>query len=377
MFQFPSLNGLLDRARASFRANLKGSDAWVWPNNVYASAKVVAGMTFEVMGFAAYIQKQIFAHTAPDIESLRLHGNEYGISQKPAAPASGRVVFTVTGNITVETGAILQRADGVRYTVSAGGTLPTSGTLAVDVLSLTDGKVNNAEASTPLTIISGVTTSSDTPPTVAVDANGIRLGADLEDIESFRSRILFRKRNPPHGGSAADYVMWSGEVGGVSFNLDRPTVYIERLHNGPGTVRVFPLMYDLYEDGIPSAGDIARVADYIETVRPAGAKVTVAAPVAIPVNIIVDGLQPNTTDVQNAVVAELKDMFRHLSRVAGIDSNFGSMPYLAYPTSLSRSWIWQATANATGEQRHRITAPVDDVALAPGEMAVLGTVTFT
>jgi uncharacterized phage protein gp47/JayE len=55
---------------------------------------------------------------------------------------------------------------------------------------------------------------------------------------------------------------------------------------------------------------------------------------------------------------------------------FGSMPYLASPFSFSRSWIWQAVANASGEQRHKITAPADDVALAPGDMAVLGTVTF-
>jgi hypothetical protein len=64
MFDFPTLKGLMERSRQSFRANLKGSDAWVWPNNVYVSAKVIAGSVWEVFGFAAYIEKQIFAHGA-------------------------------------------------------------------------------------------------------------------------------------------------------------------------------------------------------------------------------------------------------------------------------------------------------------------------
>jgi uncharacterized phage protein gp47/JayE len=244
------------------------------------------------------------------------------------------------------------------------------------VVAATDGAAGNTADGTTLAIISGVTTTSTTAPTCAVDGNGIALGADVEDIESYRARILFRKRNPPHGGSAADYVFWAGQVSGRVVFLDRPTVYVERLWQGPGTVRVFPLMYDLYSDGIPLAGDVVRVQDHIETVRPAGAKVTVAAPVAVPVNITISGLEPNTTDVQDAVTAELRDTFIRLSRVAGIDSNFGSMPYLAYPTSFSLSWIWQAVANATGEQRHKIISPAADIALFPGQMATLGTVSF-
>jgi uncharacterized phage protein gp47/JayE len=170
--------------------------------------------------------------------------------------------------------------------------------------------------------------------------------------------------------------MWAGQVAGVSFYLDRPTVYVERLWQGPGTVRVFPLMFDLYANGIPQAADVQRVQDYIETVRPSGAKVTVAAAIAVPVNIIITGLSPNTAAVQDAIVAELTDMFRRLSRVAGVDVQLGSMPYLAYPTSFSRSWIWQAIANATGEERHVVASPTADIVLLPGQMATLGSVTF-
>lgn len=145
---------------------------------------------------------------------------------------------------------------------------------------------------------------------------------------------------------------------------------------GAGTVRVFPLMFDLYDNGIPQAADLVRVADLLATVQPAGAKVTVAAPIAVPINVTIAGLVPNRTDVQEAALAELRATFRRLSRVAGTDAQLGGMDYLAYPTSFSRSWLWQAVANATGEQRHAITSPAADQALNPGEMATLGTVSF-
>jgi len=375
-FDFPTLKGLLEQTRSAFRTNLKGSDAWVWPNNVYVSAKVMAGGLYEAFGYAAWINKAKHAHSAPDVDALTDHGIEFDIPRKPAAPARGPMNFTFVGNGTVATNARLRRTDGVEFLVEAGGVLPTSGVLQVPVVSATDGKANNTAGGTSLEIISGVTTTSTTAPTAVVHGDGISLGADLEDIESWRARILFRKRNPPHGGSAADYVLWAGQVPGVSFDANRPTVYVERLWAGPGSVRVFPLMYDLYEDGIPLAVDLLRVTEHISALQPAGARVTIAAPNKIVVPVTVQGISPNTPEVQAAVVAELKDAFRRLSRPAGGDAEFGSMPYLASPFSFSVSWIWQAVANATGEQRHKIVSPTDDIALVEGDMAVLGAVTF-
>lgn len=371
-FELPTLKDLAERTRQSFRANLKGSDAWVWPNNVYASAKVIAGKVFEVFGFAAYIQKQIFAHTAPDIESLLRHGEEFGVPRKPAAPAIGTVVFTGDAGFTVDTNAVLQRVDGVEFRVTAGGTRATAGTLELSVIATTDGAAGNTEAGTPLEITDGV----DLATVTAAVGDAMALGADVEGIESYRARILFRKRNPPHGGAPADYVMWAGSVAGVSFYIDRPTVFVERRWNGNGTVRVFPLMFDLYDDGIPQTADLARVSDYIAGVAPAGANVTVAAPVAKPTDIIISGMTPDRTDVREAVLTELRSTFKRLSRVAGVDAQIGGLPYLAYPTSFSRSWIWQAIANATGEERHILIGPTADIPLFPGEMATLGNVTF-
>lgn len=370
MFAIPSLKDSVERARRAFRSYLPGSDAWIWPNNVYPTAKVFGGIEHEIFGFADYIQKQKFALTA-DAENLDLHGEELGLARRPAVPARGNIAIVTTDALTVDAGAVFRRADGSEYLATIGGGTPIAGTLLVDVVASDNGTAANAIAGSPIDMVSGVSGAGFDTATASVDSAGIVGGLDVEDDETFRARILFRKRNPPHGGSPADYVIWASSVTGVT------RVFVERLFNGPGTVRIFPLMDDLYSDGIPQPGDIDRVAAYLETVHPAGASVTVAAPVAVPVTISIGGLNPYTTDVQEAIRTELRAAFRLNSRVAGIDRVVSSMPYLAAPTSFSRSWIWQAIANASGELRHRVDAPSGDIALASTQIATLGDVTFS
>jgi uncharacterized phage protein gp47/JayE len=368
MFAIPTLKDLVERARQAFRTNLPGSDAWVWPNNINPTAKVIGGMTHEVFGFADYIQKQKFALTADD-ENLVLHGEEYGLAKSPAAPAIGFADIIVASASTLDAGSILRRVDGIEYIANAGGSITGAGTMHVQVIASTDGKNTIALPGAPLEIVSGLT--GDAAATAQVAAEGIKDGTDVEDPESFRARILFRKRNPPHGGTAADYVMWASQMSGVT------RVYVERLWAGAGTVRVFPLLDDLYVDGIPQPADVDRIATFIETVRPAGAIVSVAAAMPVPVNIVIQGLTPNTTSVQEAVLTELRSTFRRNSRVCGNDAAIGGMPYLASPTSFSRSWIWQAVANASGEQRHSIVTPAADTPLISAQIATLGNVSFT
>lgn len=378
MFNIPSLLDLLARSRSSFRANLPGSDAWVWPNNVGPTAKVVAGAANELFGFADNVQRQKFALTA-DGQNLDRHGAELGLSRKPAAPAQGGVNIVVADAFAVVNGAILQRLDGVQYVATAAVSTGGAGTLSVPVQAVKDGAITNAVAGTPLALISGFTdVHGDAAALATVDPNGIALGADVEadgayfnpPPGTYRARILFRKRYPPHGGAAHDYVMWGTDVTGFS------RIYVERLWNSVGTVRVFGMMDDVYPDGIPQPADIARLADHIEALRPSGAMVTYAAPTALPINITVANLFPNTTATQNAVLAELRASFRRLNRVAGIDTRRDSMPFLATPAQWNRLWTDAAISNAPGVQSADVNAPVGDTTVPAGQIATLGTVTF-
>lgn len=378
-FPIPTLANLVSRSRSAFRSYLPGSDAWMWPNNLYAAGKVIGGSAFEIFGFADYIQKQKFAITA-DGENLDLHGAEFGLARRPASPAAGNVVITAADALAVEPGAQFARTDGVVIIAQQAATLNGADALTVAVEAATGGLNTSTAANAPLSILSGVSGPGAAAATVAVDSNGLTGGLDIEpdgepyttDLATYRGRILFRKRNPPFGGNPADYVQWCTNVTGVT------RVFVERNWNGPGTVRVFPIMDDLFAatGGVPGAADIERVTEYLAGVQPSDALVSVQAPAPIVVNLTVQGLNPNTAPVQNAVRAEQAAAFRRLSRVAGGDTYFPTMPYLAYPTSYALQWLWGALNDAIGEQRAALLAPSADVALQPGQFPVLGTITF-
>ena len=359
-FNTPTLKELAERTARAFRSNLKGSDAFLWPNNVAVSAKVMAGAVWEAFSFLAHIQRQILVHTATDPYWIERHAAEYGLARLPATFASGRVTISGDPNVAVPAGIVLQRADGLQYEVTIGGITSGFGTVDVPVRALTAGKAGNAASGVGLAMtvpLSRLSTAAE------VASGGIGAGADTESTESLRQRTWFRKKMPPHGGAAHDYVAWAREVGGVT------RVFVDPVSatNGRESVGVWFLMDGTYPNGIPQASDVTAVADYIDTVRPAGALVEVAAPVATPVNITISGLHPDSAAVREAVRAELADLVEREGRVSTLTA-----PYTLY-----RSKIIEAISIATGEDHHTLTAPASDVLFSMGGVPVLGTVTFS
>jgi hypothetical protein len=125
-------------------------------------------------------------------------------------------------------------------------------------------------------------------------------------------------------------------------------------------------MDDTYPNGIPQTADVSALAAYIDTVRPAGALVDVAAPIAQPIDVTITGLSPDTTAVRDAIRAELADLFRRRVAVSTITN----------PFTLWRSKLIEAISIAAGEDHHTLTAPAGDTVAATGKLLTLGTVTF-
>lgn len=367
-FYIPTAQEWLQRAREAFRAYLPATDAWLWPNNINPTAKVLGGLAHGLGGFIDYVQKQAFAITA-DREHLMLMAEDFGIGLLPADAANGSVTIASTAALTVETGAVLARADGAQFETVEGGSTLAAGSLTISVVALTSGKAANTESGTTLTAVSGVATAGTL--TITAASEGIKGGHDEEDTESLRERILFRKRFPPRGGSASDYVIWSREVPGCT------RAFVEKTWNGGGTIRVFPMFDNTYPNGIAPADEIELARQHLQAEAPAGALVTVVAPLPFPINVQVSGLSPGTTAVHNAALEEIGLAFLRQSRVSGGNAAHPAMPFLATPLIFSRSWLWQAVANAAGEQAHQIAQPVSDIAIPAGYIPVLGTVSFT
>lgn len=185
-FKTPTLPELCELARQGFRNELPGTDAWLWPNNINVSAKVVGGMTHLNMVWLAYIAKQRWVSTA-DGEFLDKHGYVYGVPRLAAAYARGEVTFSGTSGAVIPAGLKMQRADGVGYTVTTGATVDGGGSVTLGVTADEAGAGGNAEPGTGVSLIAAYGSLTSTG---VVAAAGIGLGADEEGDESFSSATL-------------------------------------------------------------------------------------------------------------------------------------------------------------------------------------------
>jgi len=125
-------------------------------------------------------------------------------------------------------------------------------------------------------------------------------------------------------------------------------------------------MDDSRTNGIPLAADVAGVAAHIDALRPAGARVEVAAPLPLVVPVTISGLSPDTVETREAVVAELADLFGRAGRVST----------LSEPYTLHLSKIDEAISIASGEDSHTLLAPAGNIAVPLGHVPVLGAVSF-
>jgi uncharacterized phage protein gp47/JayE len=344
----PTLKDLVDRVVTDIESRLPGSDARLRRSNLAVLARVIAAAAHGLYGFLVNIARQVIIDTA-DGDYLERWAAIWGIARTVAVAAAGEVSVTGTTGAVVPAGTELQRSDGARFVSTAEATL-IAGAATLSVQASEPGAAGNTAAGSQLlltTAIAGVASAT------VVLGDGLIGGADTESDDALRARLLFRIRRPPQGGAASDYEAWAKEVPGVT------RVWVFPLYLGAGTVGVF-FVRDNDPDLIPDAGEVTAVADYIEPRRPVTAAVTVLAPTPLPVDFTLQVI-PDTAAVRAAVEAELEDLFRREASPGG---------------TVLISRIREAISIAAGENDHVLTAPVANVAAGPGEMAVLGAITW-
>ncbi len=356
-FARPSLQQIKDGVLADVDGRLEGADSRPRRAVVNVLATAWAGALYGLYFYLDWISRQVLVVSAEGPE-LELHSKKWGPSRQLAAPAAGSVSVTGTTGAAVPAGAVLRRADGVEYRVTAGATL-AAGAAAVTVQAASAGLDTNAEAGIGLAFVSPV---DGVQSQALVAAGGLVGGADAESDTSLRSRILRRIQNPPHGGNASDYLAWALARDAHGIPVTRAWVAAREM--GLGTVTVRIMLDETYPDGIPQAGQVAAVQAYIDgqAVRPVTAEVFVVAPIAAPLDVTIEDLSPDTPEVRAAAEAEIAAAIVEKAAPGG---------------TIKRSWIWEAVSRATGETSHTVAAPAADVAHAAGEIAVPGTVTFT
>lgn len=355
-FDRPSPSQILERIQAEMDVAIPGGFSRLRQSVEGIISRVLAMAVHELYGFLSWMFKQVFVTTA-EAEYLEFnHGGTWGISRKPATPATGTVQFTGVAGSVIPAGTVLKRGDNEQYTVDSEVAF-TSTTANVEVTASTAGQNGNSVVGTKLSLASPVF-GVQTEGTVQNDGSGSGLsgGTEIESDDDLRSRILERIQKPPQGGSESDYVRWMKEVSGVT----RAWAYPNQL--GLGTVVGIFVMDNKSGTIIPSAGEVGDVQDYIDDPerKPATADVTIVAPTAVPMNLEIH-ISPSTAAIKAAIEEELKDLIQREAIPGG---------------TLYKSRINEAISVAKGEFDHILITPSANVVRSFGEITTLGTITW-
>jgi uncharacterized phage protein gp47/JayE len=345
-FDRPTLASLVEQIQTDFVSRLALTGNPLRRSIVHVLSRVLAGAAHMLHGHLEYLSRQLFADTA-ESEYLTRIGGVFGVT--PTAPtfATGNVEFTGDNGELIPAGTVLLRSDGAEYTTDADATI-AGGTATASVTASLAAAAGDCDAGVSLAFESPI---AGVVATATVAAGGLSGGTDAESESAYRTRVLARMRNVPHGGASADYVAWAKEVPGVT------RAWVFPLELGAGTVAV-RFVRDADVSLIPDAGEVATVQAYIDERRPVTAAVTVSAPVEVPLTFAFASITPDTTAVRAAIVAELED---YLLRNAS--------PGATLPLSQIRTAIGQAEGLAD----YSLTSPAADVVPATGELFTFAT----
>jgi uncharacterized phage protein gp47/JayE len=346
-FSRPSLTELIARAQNDVTARLPGADSRLRRSALNVLARVHAGAMHGAYGLLDDISR--FLPDVAEADRLARWAAIFGLTRKAAVAATGAVALTGTNGVTAPAGTVLVRPDGARFATTADATI-ASGVATAMIAAEDAGVAGDMAEGQQLTFLSPVAGIA----AIAIVADGgIAGGAEEEGDDALRSRLLARLSAPIRGGSRSDYVAWATEVAEVT------QAWVYSNWDGLGTVKLLFVMGGR-ADIIPDAGDVALVAAHIDALRPVTADVTVAAPVADPMDLDID-LTPDTPAVRAAVDAELRDLIAREAEPGG---------------TILISHIREAISIAAGETDHVLNSPTGNVTAAAGAIITMGAITW-
>lgn len=356
-----SLDAISQAVRGGFRQYLPGTDASLRQSVLYVIAKVMTLLAREYELRLEWLYRQLFLRTASAPAIVRMHAADIGVVQRPASPASGTIAGTGAPNITYPAG-VRYLSGAATYITALPFTAGALGDFEARVTAETAGAQTNRDAMSVL-MLADPGLWPDLSQEATVTGAGLGGGADVEDIEALRRRALRVKASPPQGGTLADYENWALEVPGVA------AVWAANFDNGIGSVGAW-LLFAARPNGIPVASDLAAVQAHIEDKRLVRGAFYAVAPAAMPVDLTVR-LEPDSVTLRAAVTAELAALFDARLPGARLRPGLPGEPFL-----LPRAWISERISATIGEDAHSLIAPAVDLTFQPGELPVLGAITW-
>lgn len=292
----PTQDSLIERMRQGFRAKLPNSDAWIFPNNLWIAATVVGGMLWELYAQAVKIIAQAMPDSATGVW-LQRWANLFGVYIKMPTAATGPLSVTGIANTPVPAGTVYSREDDTQYVTQSDISLDASGNGVVAVTATVTGSATNALANEPLSLMSSVPgLDSD----AVVGAAGLGGGADIENDDDLRARMLARMARRNRYGTLQDYEDWALEVPGVT----RAWAFA-----AGNVINVYFMMDKSYPStyGVPQQTDAVIVQAYLTDPcrKPIGAIPMARLPIGVPLNVTIQCPNPFNQTIENDVQSDV------------------------------------------------------------------------
>lgn len=337
---------------------------------------------------------------------------DYTISGTPSTPATGTITATYTSaavdvesigfgvenNQTLDTSLVLQSplvdVDNtlhVSFTTIGGGT-DTETTIdykaryldkirnpvahfngsditakAKEITGVTRVFVESAGTEVGTAAITSITRSGQIATVTTTAPHGFEdgfqttiTGADQGEYNVVKTRIIIESASVFH------YIVTGTPVSPATTSTSLNSTTIIPL----GTVRTY-FMRDNDANQIPSAAEVTTVKNKIDEILPANTSINdnlVIAPVAVPVNYDFTELVPNTSTMRESIDANLKQFYEEQTVVSvDVDQD-------AY-----RAAIKNTVDLETGDVvlSFQLSTPTGDITIVSGEIATLGTITYT
>jgi uncharacterized phage protein gp47/JayE len=198
----------------------------------------------------------------------------YGVTKRDASKAAGYVTVTITGTATIPAAFRCTAPDGQKYDTTTTTVGAITGT-KVEVQAVEGGEASNQDADVIMTWDS--TSIGNLKQTAVVDAGELDGGADADDDETLRQRLLDRLSFPQGGGNDAQVKAWAEEA---SAAVDKAYVY--PAVRGAGSFDIAVTAEG--GDRTLASATVAEVAAYVRGKVPGGSidvNVTTVAPQAM------------------------------------------------------------------------------------------------
>lgn len=324
--QTPTIQEISDNIVAQMSASLNQTIPLLPKSFIRVLAKVLAGIFILLYKYGGFTFLQIFVNTASTKETvingktlvpLIEWGRLIGIGGPVAATQAELTVEITVENQTgsLPSGTQLTSTLGVTY-ITVGSILLDAATKQVTVRAVADqaggggaGSIGNLDAGAVISFANPLANVNRDAEVIAQTVTG----ADAEDIEVYRQRVIDRFQKRPQGGAYADYEQWGEETAGIvnvypytSTNPGQVDVYVEATPESSGN-----------EDGIPTSAQLQAVLDSIDldsaglaTRRPANALVNSYGITRIGFDVRVTGLVADDLAQTRAdIEAALTDYF--------------------------------------------------------------------